>query len=285
MSKFIIFNELSLPLSDTEWRDELRNYATLVDTFREHGISSIRTQVLFSEVTNFTQSKSLAEFFGGLPHDLKSRLRSLLFNQTNTFSSPLIEEHEAEEHEELNINSEFYYNGNKIDGGLACAHIWNTISISFPTHSNWSEPYVTLTQDHIEDGEKQILIEHASSESHIDIHREVINQLISSPSSIGDLIEFGKLLNTKYQFVVKFTEQASSHLEQLEEVNSELIIRVYELVKSIKMSPGEGIGKPELLKYDLAGYSSRRITEEHRIVYKQIEQGVIEVSRCYGHYE
>ena len=40
------------------------------------------------------------------------------------------------------------------------------------------------------------------------------------------------------------------------------------LIKEIQRSPHQGIGKPEPLRHELAGYWSRRITREHRIVYK-----------------
>ncbi len=44
--------------------------------------------------------------------------------------------------------------------------------------------------------------------------------------------------------------------------------RINQLIKEIQRHPFEGIGKPEPLKHSLSGYWSRRITDEHRIVYK-----------------
>ncbi|WP_210490731.1 Txe/YoeB family addiction module toxin [Rufibacter aurantiacus] len=46
--------------------------------------------------------------------------------------------------------------------------------------------------------------------------------------------------------------------------------RIYELLEAIRKEPFGGLGKPEPLKYDLKGYWSRRITHEHRLVYKII---------------
>ena len=43
--------------------------------------------------------------------------------------------------------------------------------------------------------------------------------------------------------------------------------RILRLIDDIDRNPFEGLGKPEPLKYDLAGFWSRRITEEHRLVY------------------
>lgn len=47
-----------------------------------------------------------------------------------------------------------------------------------------------------------------------------------------------------------------------------MVRRINALISDIRRTPFEGIGKPEALKHALSGYWSRRITEEHRIVYK-----------------
>jgi toxin YoeB len=46
------------------------------------------------------------------------------------------------------------------------------------------------------------------------------------------------------------------------------LTRIVELIESIRRDPMRGIGKPELLKHDMAGCWSRRIDEEHRLVYQ-----------------
>lgn len=59
--------------------------------------------------------------------------------------------------------------------------------------------------------------------------------------------------------------------------------RINELIKEIKRNPFEGIGKPEPLKYQLQGCWSRRIDQEHRIVY-EVEDGLIRIISCRFHY-
>lgn len=59
--------------------------------------------------------------------------------------------------------------------------------------------------------------------------------------------------------------------------------RIVKLIKDIDRDPFVGIGKPEPLKHDLAGLWSRRITDEHRLVYKITEEEIIIVS-CRFHY-
>jgi toxin YoeB len=59
--------------------------------------------------------------------------------------------------------------------------------------------------------------------------------------------------------------------------------KILTLIKEIKRTPFEGTGKPEPLKYQFSGYWSRRITAEHRLVYKVTENEIIIIS-CKGHY-
>jgi toxin YoeB len=59
--------------------------------------------------------------------------------------------------------------------------------------------------------------------------------------------------------------------------------RITELLESIEQTPFEGIGKPELLKYDLAGKWSRRITKEHRMIY-EMEGNTVFIYSLRGHY-
>ena len=62
------------------------------------------------------------------------------------------------------------------------------------------------------------------------------------------------------------------------------INKINELLKDISRSPYEGIGKPEALKHKYVGYWSRRIDEEHRLIYK-VEQDGIQIYKCRFHYD
>ncbi len=55
------------------------------------------------------------------------------------------------------------------------------------------------------------------------------------------------------------------------------------LVKDIRRSPFDGIGKPEPLKENLDGFRSRRIDEKHRLVY-MVEDNKVLIFSCRGHY-
>lgn len=61
--------------------------------------------------------------------------------------------------------------------------------------------------------------------------------------------------------------------------------RINALIKDIQRGNDGGIGKPELLKGDLSGWASRRIDEEHRLVYRIVDsRGHIEILSCRHHY-
>ncbi len=60
--------------------------------------------------------------------------------------------------------------------------------------------------------------------------------------------------------------------------------RINELIKDIARNPFSGIGKPEPLKFKYAGFWSRRIDEEHRIIYRVFDDE-IQIVKCRFHYD
>lgn len=82
---------------------------------------------------------------------------------------------------------------------------------------------------------------------------------------------------------LSFTPQAWEDYQYWQKTDRRALKRIHLLIREILRDPYEGIGKPEALKHNLSGYYSRRITEEHRIVYKQIERSIILVQLRY-HY-
>lgn len=59
--------------------------------------------------------------------------------------------------------------------------------------------------------------------------------------------------------------------------------KIIDLIQHIQRDPFQGIGKPEPLKGNLAGCWSRRINDEHRLVYR-VTDAAIEIVQCRGHY-
>jgi len=61
-------------------------------------------------------------------------------------------------------------------------------------------------------------------------------------------------------------------------------LSINELLKDISRSPYEGIGKPEPLRFNYSGFWSRRIDEEHRLIYRVVDDE-IQIAKCRFHYD
>lgn len=78
----------------------------------------------------------------------------------------------------------------------------------------------------------------------------------------------------------------SRALEQLgfwAENDLKILKRIVQLLRDIEKTPFAGVGKPEPLKHELKGYWSRRINDEHRLVYKVTDDEIIVIG-CRYHY-
>ncbi|WGE90537.1 Txe/YoeB family addiction module toxin [Actinobacillus genomosp. 1] len=69
-----------------------------------------------------------------------------------------------------------------------------------------------------------------------------------------------------------------------QKTDSIILKRINSLIKDIQRQPFEGIGKPEPLKFNLSGFWSRRINEEHRLIYS-VEDEAILIVACRYHYD
>lgn len=65
--------------------------------------------------------------------------------------------------------------------------------------------------------------------------------------------------------------------------DKQVLKKINQLIKDIKREPFDGIGKPEPLKHELRGFWSRRITDEHRLVY-QVDESGLSIAACRYHY-
>ena len=80
-----------------------------------------------------------------------------------------------------------------------------------------------------------------------------------------------------------FAEQAWEDYLFWQRTEPKITRRIHELIKDTTGHPFEGIGKPEPLRHALAGFWSRRITEEHRVVYKAAGDGLL-IAQLRYHY-
>jgi len=80
-----------------------------------------------------------------------------------------------------------------------------------------------------------------------------------------------------------FSENAWEDYLYWQKTDKKILNRINKLIKEIKREPFTGVGKPEPLKHGLAGYWSRRINDEHRIVYK-VTDGALLIALLRYHY-
>jgi toxin YoeB len=80
-----------------------------------------------------------------------------------------------------------------------------------------------------------------------------------------------------------FQPEFREDLKYWVKTNRKVAIRAFDLIESIMRDPFTGIGKPEPLKFILSGAWSRRLTQEHRIVYT-VSDDRIDFLQCRYHY-
>ena len=83
---------------------------------------------------------------------------------------------------------------------------------------------------------------------------------------------------------ITFSKNAWEDYISWQSEDKRMLKKINELIKDIQRTPFEGMGKPEPLKYDLAGLWSRRIDREHRLVYQANETEIL-IYSCRYHYD
>jgi toxin YoeB len=84
--------------------------------------------------------------------------------------------------------------------------------------------------------------------------------------------------------MITFEDAAWSDYLYWQQTDKAMLRRVNALIRDIQRDPFDGIGKPEPLKFNFSGYWSRRIDDEHRVVYKVVDDEVI-LAQLRGHYD
>ncbi|WP_335949343.1 Txe/YoeB family addiction module toxin [Salipiger bermudensis] len=86
---------------------------------------------------------------------------------------------------------------------------------------------------------------------------------------------------------ITFSSKAWAEHRHWQETDRQGLKRLNKLIEECRRHPYDGTGKPEPLKGDLSGWWSRRITREHRLVYRVRGEGaaqVLEIAQCRFHY-
>ena len=83
--------------------------------------------------------------------------------------------------------------------------------------------------------------------------------------------------------ILSFSDDAWDDYLYWQQSDKKILKKINRLIKEIQREPFEGIGEPEPLKYNWSGYWSRRITIEHRLVYKVVDDNLM-IAQCRYHY-
>lgn len=82
---------------------------------------------------------------------------------------------------------------------------------------------------------------------------------------------------------VTFSEDAWDDYLYWQQQDRKILKRINQLIADVRRNENEGIGKPEPLRHEWSGWWSRRITEEHRLIYRVADEAIL-IAVCRYHY-
>lgn len=171
MVSFSVLNELSLPLSNESL---FGSFFDILKLLSEKNLKKIRMDKEFTHYPEILPNINFQQFFGQLQDkDKKTRLRSFINNNICVIESPLINDDEDKEFEDI-LTNQYSYQGSQTFGGLPSGYIWNTIVVSFNSYENWNSNKVVIQKN-----SEDIEIKHASLISHLDAHSTFFDDLES----------------------------------------------------------------------------------------------------------
>ena len=86
---------------------------------------------------------------------------------------------------------------------------------------------------------------------------------------------------------ILFSQDAWEDLQHWIEADEKVLQKILTILKECQRTPFSGTGKPEPLRGELKGWWSRRVTQEHRLVYRvagKAENQILEIAACRNHY-
>lgn len=196
-------------------------------------------------------------------------------------------ESEEEELENQIILSKFLLNepehtcnGEEVEG-LAAAWLKRTLAVSFCSHPVWSKNKIGLTIDWFDAGTEDVEVYNACTESCLDDDfKEWFRKINLPPLQTHEDVDVWFSPDEGYQLSVKAKDDLISWYQQNQQ---DKIDKIETFFKEIWIDPFRGTGQIEPLSENLSGWWSRRIDQEHRLVYK-FENGTLHVCSCKGHY-
>lgn len=238
MVDFVIFNELSLPLSNNEKiKDNFGYFFTILNELKKKSITTIRMDKEFKDYPEIIEGMSFSEFFGKITEkEFKQRIRNFITNSTIKIDSPLIKSEESEDYEKL-LENEYFYKDIAITGGLACSDIWNNILVSFNSSEEWNVDNINLVKNSILNTgsieTNSILIKHSSKIEHLSSHNTFFEEYETEKRLELTKDNFWEKKMSLFSTKVFFCDEVK---EQIKELDPIVFKQVINILREIELS-------------------------------------------------
>jgi Txe/YoeB family toxin of toxin-antitoxin system len=276
----LIFNELSVkpqPAKFEQLNQRVKSLVSLCKQAREQfNFKKLRFTQQFHEYQLLAEGMSFDDYVRD--KRIHPTIKTLLLDLR---CYPFIDDADEQVSTQY-LENQFYFqkNGEKLKcDGLATAYLYNTLAVSFSSENIWDNVQVTILvkKESAEFFEAKNVF-HLSKSEHLETKNEMRDWLLENIQqnicSVTDL----KRLYPHYQF----ESQAFDDLLYWKKNDKELYDRLHLLLRDIELNRFTGgLGKTEVLKQNWSGCASKRLNDEHRIVYSL--KGNI-IYRCKGHY-
>lgn len=163
MVNFVVFNELSLPLTNKSLFSE---FLKILEKLKEKKLNKIRMEKEFVKYPEILPDTCFSKFFNDLNKEEQTRIRSFINNNICLIETPLIYDIPEEYNEFDDITSnKYFFEGIENIGGLASGYVWNTVVISFNSNSKWN-----VSQIKIKKNSDDVEVKHISTLKDFDKH-------------------------------------------------------------------------------------------------------------------
>lgn len=218
MVDLVTFNELSLPFDEYDDVDEkFKVFFLLLEELKKNNLKKFRTVESFKNY-DITNKLSFQQYFGQIKDkEFQRKIISFMNSGFVIIDSPLIKDEDVIQ-QEMILENQYFYNDEVNNSGLACADIWDTLSISFNSSVEWDSAFLDLKKETIlSNGNieyRDIIIKHSSKIEHLENHKvfleklEKENQLNINPNNFYE--NRNKLFKNNIILCSKIKEQIKS---------------------------------------------------------------------------
>jgi len=221
MVNFSVFNELSLPVPiHVNIVKIFTDFFTLLEETKKKGLNTLRMSRDFKNY-EILQNVNFQQFLGQQQdRDFKRKIAGFLMNRGIVLiDNPIIKAEENEAHNNI-MECEYSYYNQKIDGGLACCDVWNTIAISFNSDKQWDTDKLVLKKDSINSDstikQNTIKIKHASKTEHLKAHQDFFKKLKKELKLNINQENFWKQKKEFFPDIVIFCSEVEAQIRQLD---------------------------------------------------------------------